>query len=70
MKKTMIVVGLVTLFAFFYQLSPWLGVPEDAILAMFIASPFLVLFMVYYILRHGTPSSHTFEERFYDDVEK
>lgn len=70
MKKVSIVITLVTLFAVFYQLSPYAGIPDKCIMGMFIASRFLVLYMAYVILKYGKPSGYTFDERFYDDVDK
>jgi hypothetical protein len=69
MKNVGLVVALVTLFAFFYQASPYIGVPPIAIYGMFLASPFLLIWMVYVILKYGKPSGRSFDERFYDDVE-
>jgi hypothetical protein len=40
-------------------IAPWL----------FIFSPFIVLWMVFSILKYGEPSKYTFDERFYDDME-
>ena len=36
---------------------------------MLLFSPFLIIWMVLYILKYGKPSSRTFEEAFYDDVD-
>lgn len=67
MKKMWIVITLVTLFVAFYHMSPFIGVPDLAIIFMFILSPFLVLYMAYVILKYGRPSQYTFDERFYED---
>lgn len=67
MKKAEVVVLLVTIYAVLFQAAPLLGFPEQAIIAMFVLSPFLVLYMVYMVLKFGEPSQHTFDERFYDD---
>lgn len=67
MKKVPVVIGLVTLFAVFYNISPYIGIPADAIVFMYILSPFLVIYMAYVILKYGEPSLHTFDERFYED---
>ncbi len=69
MKKVPVVIAFVTLFAVFYQVSPFIGVPMWGIATMFILSPFLVIYMAWVILKYGKPSGHTFDERFYDDVE-
>jgi Flp pilus assembly protein TadB len=42
---------------------------ENIVVAMFIISPFLVIWMVYRVLRYGKPSGRTFSEYFYDDVD-
>jgi hypothetical protein len=69
MKKTGIVITVVSLFALFYQLSPYIGVPDRLVIAMFLMAPVLVLYMVYVILKYGKPSGRTFDEHFYDDVD-
>lgn len=68
-KKVPVVITLVTLFAVVYHMSPFIGVPDNAIIIMFILSPFLVLYMAYVILKYGTPSKYTFDDRFYEDKE-
>lgn len=40
----------------------------DAAAALFILSPFLVIWMVYIVLRFGVASGRTFDEYYYDDV--
>lgn len=69
MKKMWVVITLVTLFAVFYHMSPFIGVSDNAIIVMFILSPFLVLYMAYVILKYGKPSRYTFDERLYEDRE-
>lgn len=69
MKKVGIVVGFVTLFAILFQISPFIGIPEQLIFFMFFISPFPVIYMVYVILKYGKPSGNTFEERFYEDYD-
>ena len=69
MKKPTIVIALATLFMVFYNLSPYIGIPDEFIIAIFILSPIILIYMVYVILRFGKPSKHTFEERFYDDLD-
>lgn len=46
-----------------------MGIPDEFIIAMFILSPIVVIYMAYVILKYGKPSDHTFEERFYDDYD-
>jgi hypothetical protein len=69
MKKVPVVVALVSLYAFVFQLSPYIGFSDAAILLMFAFSPILVIYMVYTILKHGKPSEYTFDEKFYDDLD-
>lgn len=40
---------------------------ETVVAAMFVISPFLVIWMVYRVLKDGKPSGRTFSEHFYDD---
>jgi hypothetical protein len=67
MKKPAIIIALSTLYLIIFQVSPYIGIPGEAIIAMFILSPFIVIYMAYVILKYGKPSKHTFEERFYED---
>lgn len=67
MTKMWIVIGLVSLFAVIYHAAPFIGLPDRVIIGMFILSPFLVVYMAYVILKYGKPSSHTFDERWYED---
>ena len=69
MKKLSVVITIVTLYALFFQLTPYMDIPANIIFGMFLLSPFLVIYMVYLILRFGKPSKYTFEERFYDDYD-
>ena len=69
MKKPVIVITVATLFVILYHASPYIGIPDEVILAMFILSPIVVIYMAYVILKYGKPSQHTFEERFYDDYD-
>jgi hypothetical protein len=67
MKKIPVVIAFSTLYLFFFQLAPFIGINEKVIVGMFMLSPVVVLYMVYVILKYGKPSSFTFDERFYDD---
>lgn len=69
MKKPAIVIILATLYLLIFQLSPYIGASDEAIIAMFILSPFIVICVAYVILKYGKSSGHTFEERFYDDFD-
>jgi hypothetical protein len=67
MKSVPLVVGFVTFYAMLFQVAIYMDWPDNIIFGMFFLSPFLLLYMVYVILKYGKPSSYTFEERFYDD---
>ena len=69
MKKPAVIITIATLYLFFFHLSPYLNVPDEVIVTLFILAPFLIVYMVYVVLRFGEPSKHTFEERFYDDLD-
>ena len=69
MKKIKIIAAAVTLFLIFFQISPFIGLSDEIIFTMFWLSPFLVIYMVYVILKNGEPSKYTFDERFYDDLD-
>jgi len=69
MKKPAIVITLATLYVLLFHSSPLIGIPDEFIIAMFILSPVVVIYMVYVILKYGKPSGNTFEERFYDDFD-
>ena len=69
MKKVWWVIGIVSLFALVFQVSPYVGVPDAVIFGMFFVAPFAMVYMVYVILKYGVPSGRTFDERFYDDVD-
>ena len=69
MKKPVIIIVLSTIYLVIFQLSPHLGIPDEAIIAMFILSPIIVIYMAYVILKYGKPSKHSFEEKFYEDID-
>lgn len=69
MKKIKWPIIIVTTFAFFYEFTPYVGLPEDIIIILFIISPIAVIWMAYRILKDGTPSSRTFDEYFYEDLD-
>ena len=69
MKNLSIVISVVTLYALFFQLTPYMDISANIIFGMFLLSPLLIIYMAYVILRYGKPSKYTFEERFYDDYD-
>ena len=69
MKKVAVSISIATLYALFFQATPYLGIPDRLIFGMALFAPVVILYMVYVILKYGKPSSHTFDERFYDDFD-
>lgn len=56
-----------TLFWVVYLFSVLLPVHPAWVLGLFSLSPVVVVLLVWKVFRDGTPSSYTFEERFYED---
>lgn len=69
MKRVPLTIGLATAYAAFYQLTPVLGISASVVIVLYLLSPFVVCYMAYVILRYGEPPVHTFEEKFYDDLD-
>ena len=69
MKNIQFPVIAVTLFAVIYNALPLFEVSDRVIIFLVSISPIVVIWMAYRILKYGTPSKHTWEEKFYDDVE-
>jgi hypothetical protein len=69
MQKIKWPIAIVTTYLIIYQSAALLGFSDNTIAVMYIASPFLLLWMVYKILKDGTPSERTFDEYFYDDYD-
>ena len=69
MKKIWIIITLATVYLFFYKLAPYIGLPDQVIIVLFILSPFVIISMAYIILKYGKPSKYSFDERFYDDLD-
>jgi hypothetical protein len=67
MKDPLQVVGLVTVVLFLYAGMALLGGPEGLMLAIFLASPFLVIWMVVRVLKAKPVNEKTFDEYFYQD---
>ena len=67
MKRPAVIIFLATLYLLFFNASPHLDVPNWVIITLFILSPFVVIYMVYVVLKYGKPSKYTFEEQFYED---
>ena len=69
MKKVAVSISIGTLYALFFQATSYLVIPDRLIFGMALFAPVVILYMVYVILKYGKPSSHTFDERFYDDFD-
>ncbi|MCH8546160.1 MAG: hypothetical protein LAT54_05460 [Cryomorphaceae bacterium] len=69
MEKIKLPIILTTIYLFLFVVISTF----DALLALTFLlvslSPIPIIWMVYRVLRDGTPSPHTFEERFYEDYE-
>jgi hypothetical protein len=73
MKNDRLPIITVSSFLVFYTTTPYLGFNPEIIALMFLSSPFLMLWMVYSILKYGKPSEKKLEkgEEFgYSDVSK
>ena len=68
MKKVWRVVAFTVLFALIYNLAPLWNVPIEALAVGFVLAPFIILYMVWVVLRYGKPSRHTFNDRYYEDI--
>lgn len=66
MKGIWFPVIFVSAFLAIYVLLAYFNI-ENVVITMFLISPFLVIWMVYKVLKDGTPSGRTFSEHFYDD---
>jgi membrane protein implicated in regulation of membrane protease activity len=69
LKNTRFALWFVTIFLLVYTVGASMGMSPTVVTVMFLLSPFLVLWLVYTVLRFGTPSGRTFDEYFYDDTD-
>ena len=67
MKKPKTAIAVATVYVVIFQLLLQLNSDVGVIFSMVFFAPFLIVYMVYVVLKHGKPSEHTFDERFYDD---
>lgn len=67
MEKIKTPILLSTLYVFVYLAACELDESLRLPVFLFSLSPLPVIWMVYRVLRDGTPSAFTFKERFYDD---
>lgn len=58
---------VVTAYLVFYQSASFFNFSANTIIALYISSPILLLWMVYKILKDGVPSQRSFDDYFYDD---
>lgn len=52
-----------------YNLLPFFNVSSNVIVALFIVSPFAVIWMVYCVLKNGKPSEKNWDDYFYEDYD-
>jgi len=57
----------VTLLVLLYTLTPWLGFGGKAVGLLFVFASGMTIWMVLRILKDGTPSKTTFDNRWYED---
>ncbi len=67
MEKIKAPILLTTLYVFIYLLVCELDESLRLAIMLFSLSPLPVIWMVYRVLRDGTPSQFTFKERFYEE---
>jgi hypothetical protein len=68
MKGIWFPVMFVSIFLAIYVVLAYLSF-ERIVSLMFVVSPFLIIWMVFRVLKDGKPSGRTFSEYFYDDVD-
>jgi hypothetical protein len=69
MKGLWLPISFVTIFLVVYTILAYTSGYGSAVMLMFVLSPFLVIWMVYRVLRDGKPSGRAFNDYFYDDVD-
>jgi hypothetical protein len=67
MKSPWFPVGVVTAILFFYTGLIAVGGSYTLIMSIFVASPLLIIWMVYRVLRATPVSDKTFQDHFYED---
>ncbi|HBH23333.1 MAG TPA: hypothetical protein DDY13_07905 [Cytophagales bacterium] len=68
MEKIKFPILFTTYFIIILNLLPFLGVAYAIIAGMLFVAPFIVIWMVWRVLKDGIPSEHTFDEVWYEDV--
>ncbi|MEO6404550.1 MAG: hypothetical protein ABIY51_03015 [Ferruginibacter sp.] len=70
MKKILIAVAVVTIYLLTYTTIMYMQVNDNVLITMFFISPFLLVGIVYFVLKFGESSGrYTFDERLYDGLD-
>ncbi len=69
MKNIKFPVYFSTVYLFIYTLLAQYEATQFLVPLLFAVSPFVVIGMVYWVLKYGVESKKTFDDSFYDDVE-
>ena len=69
MQKSSIAIAIATIYLIVFQALVLTTDDLSIIFSMLSFAPFIILQMVYVVLKYGKPSKYTFGERFYDDWE-
>ena len=69
MKKSSTAIAIATIYLIVFQALVLITDDLSIIFSMLSFAPFIILQMVYVVLKYGKPSKYTFDERFYDDWE-
>lgn len=69
MQGLKISIAISTAFLVIYTMAARFSVTQVVVPYLFVMSPFVVVGLVIKVLKSGTPSKHTFNERFYDDAD-
>lgn len=67
MKQLKAPVFFVSILVLIYAVSPQIGFSDSAVILFSLLLPVPVIWMVYRILKEGTPTTKTWEEHFYED---
>jgi hypothetical protein len=69
MRPILFPVIAATVYLFVYSYLAFTETWVWLVIWMFVLSPMVVIWMVYKVLKNGIPSTRTFDEYFYDDVD-
>ena len=71
MKNIKFPIAFATIYVVVYHISPFIGIPQNMIVAMFLFAPIVTIWMVLRILKDGEHSGLKFEEGYlYEDMPK